>query len=236
MKVIKIIKYVFTFIGIAMLTGTLFMYKSTNEFLEISISSEGTVIDLLASRSSSSSNNSITFQPLVQFTEKKGNNIEFLSSTSSNPPSYSVGEKIEIIYNPESPNKAKIKSFFSIWGGVTIVGSLGFIFFIIGGSIFLFDKKKSKLLKYLKQNGTRIDADFQNVKINRSLTVNGQNPFQIISQWQNPTTSKLHIFSSDNIWFDPSNFITTGKIKVLIDKKNPKKYWVDLSFLPEVKD
>ena len=56
----------------------------------------------------------------------------------------------------------------------------------------------------------------------------------IVSQWQNPATSKLHIFESDNIWFDPTDFIKTDKIKVWIDRKNPKKYMVDLSFLPEV--
>ncbi len=235
MKAIKIIKYVFTIIGIGMLVGAFFMYKSANEFLETSITAEGTVIDLLRSRSSSSSDNSITYKPLVEFTEKEGNRIEFSSSTSSNPPSYSVGEKVEVLYNPESPNKAKIKGFFSIWGGVTIVGILGFVFFTIGSSIFLFDKKKSNLLKHLKQNGTRIDTDFQSVAINHSLTVNGRNPFQIISQWQDPATSKLHIFTSDNIWFDPSDFIKGDKIKVLIDKRNLKKYWIDLSFLPKVK-
>ena len=234
MKVLNIIKYVFTIIGAGMLIGTFSIYKNTNEFIKKSIETEGTVIELLESRSSSSSDNTIMYKPLVQFTDNKGTHIEFSSSTSSNPPSYSVNEKVEVIYNPESPNKAKIKSFFSLWGGATILGVLGLVFFIIGGSIIAYSIKKKNMLKYLKQHGTKIASDFQNVNINTSLAVNGKNPFIVVSQWQNPETSELHIFTSDNIWFDPTDFIKTDKINVLIDRKNTKRYSVDLSFLPKV--
>lgn len=188
---------------------------------------------MLQSRSDSS-NNSITYKPLVKFIDDKGTPIEFLSSTSSNPPSYSVHEKVEVIYNPEFPNEAKIKSFFSLWGGATILGVLGLVFFIIGGSIIAYGIKKKNMFKYLKQNGKKIEADFQSVNINSSLNVNGVNPFIVVLQWQNPETSELHIFKSDNIWFDPTDFIQTDKINVLIDRRNPKRYSVDLSFLPKV--
>ncbi len=148
MDAIKIAKNAFSIVGILLLTGTFFMYESTNEFLKTSITAEGKVIDLLQSRSSSSSDNSITYKPLVRFIEKKGTKIEFTSSTSSNPPSYHVGEKVEVLYNPESPNNAKIKGFFSIWGGVTIVGTIGLVFFIVGASIFIFHKNESSFLRH----------------------------------------------------------------------------------------
>jgi len=189
---------------------------------------------MLQSRSSSSSDNSIMYKPLVQFTDNKGTLIEFSSSTSSNPPSYSVNEKVKVIYNPKSPNKAKIKSFFSLWGGATILGLIGLVFFIIGSSIIANNIKKKNMLKYLKQYGTKITTNFQNVNINTTLAVNGKNPFVVVSQWQNPKTSELHVFKSDNIWFDPSDFIKSDEITVLIDRKNPKRYSMDLSFLPKV--
>lgn len=234
MRALNIIKYVFIILGIGMLIGAFFIYKKTSQFVEKSIQTQGTVVELLKSRSSSSSDNSIMYSPLIQFTDGKGTQIEFSSSNSSNPPSYSVNEKVEVIYNPESPNNAKIKSFFSIWGGVTMLGILGAILFATGGSVIYYNVKRNNILKYLKQNGTRIESDFQSVQINNSLTVKGRNPYTIVSQWQNPETSELHIFTSDNIWFDPTEFIKTDEIKVLIDRKNPKKYSVDLSFLPKV--
>jgi len=231
MKKIKLIKYIFTILGTGILVGTFFIYINASNFLKISITSQGTVVDLL--ESISSSNNSIMYNPLVNFIDEKGNSIEFSSSSGSNPPSYTIGEQVEVLYNPEFPNDAKINGFFSIWGGAIITGILGVVFFSIGISIFIFEKRKRITLQYLKQNGTAIQSDLQRVGINNSLAVNGRSPYQIVSQWQNPVTSKLHIFTSDNIWFDPTDFIKTNKIKVFIDRNNPKKYVTDLSFLPK---
>ena len=77
-------------------------------------------------------------------------------------------------------------------------------------------------------------AKFQSVKINRSFKVNGRNPYQILAHWQNPATSELHVFVSDNIWFDPTDYIDQDDIVVLIDKDNPSSYYVDTSFLPKL--
>ena len=234
MNALKIIKYIFTIIGLGMLVGTFFIYKSTSNFLEKAITAKGTVVDLRESRSSSSSSNSITYAPVVKFTDNQGKETEFTNSSSSNPPSYDVGEIVEVLYEQEKPQSAKINGFFSLWLGTLILGGLGSIFASIGLGFFVYDIRKNKKEANLRLNGSRIETDFQSVDINTSFAVNGKNPFVIVSQWQNPATSKLHIFESDNIWFDPTDFIKTDKIKVWIDRKNPKKYMVDLSFLPEV--
>jgi len=126
-----------------MLVGTLFLLKNTTSFLATSITSQGTVIDMETRRSSSSSGSgssskkSKTYAPVIRFTDKSGNSYSFTSSTSSNPPSYSIGESIEVLYNPVSPSDAKIKGFFSIWGGILILGILGIVFFGIGISFFI---------------------------------------------------------------------------------------------------
>ncbi|MGJ8743137.1 DUF3592 domain-containing protein [Polaribacter sp.] len=232
MKALNIIKYIFTIVGVGMLVGASFLYKNTSEFLKNSIETEGEVIEMIRSRSSS--NESLMYKPLVQFYDVNGNVIEFASSVSSSSPSYGIGEKVAVLYTAESPNKAKIKGFFTIWGGILILGIMGAVFSAVGLSFFIYRKRKENRLKHLKQNGKRIEADFKNVILNRSLTVNGRNPYQVIAQWQNPATSKLYVFSSENIWFDPTEFVNTDKIKVLIDKKNPKIYQVDISFLPEL--
>ena len=61
-----------------------------------------------------------------------------------------------------------------------------------------------------------------------------ETPSRIICQWENPSTSKGHVFTSENIWFDPNDYMKSDKITVLIDKRNPKKHIVNLSFLPEI--
>ena len=86
----------------------------------------------------------------------------------------------------------------------------------------------------MKRSGTPIKAKYESVEINRSLKVNGKRPYKIHAQWLNPETDEVHIFDSDNIWFDPTDYITDDEITVLIDKKNPKRYFVDTSFLPRM--
>jgi hypothetical protein len=138
------------------------------------------------------------------------------------------------LYQNSSPEQARINSFFSLWGASTILGGIGAVFFLVGFSIILFGSIKGKKIEYLRKNGIPIKAKVQSVKTNDSFEVNGRNPYQIYAQWKNPATSELHIFSSENIWFDPTDHIKNDEITVLIEKDNPNKYYVDISFLPKV--
>lgn len=230
MKKISIIKYTFTVVGIGMLAGAFFLFTNTQEFLKSALTADGTVVELVRTRST----DSYTYKPVVEFKTRDGSLIEFTSSSSSNPPSYSQGEIVEVLYQESFPEQAKINGFFSLWGGPAIVGGLGSAFFLIGVSILLLGALKGKKIEHLRKNGISIKAKFQSVEINDSLKVNGKSPYQICAQWQNPTTAELHIFNSENIWFDPTDHINTDEITVLIEKDNPKKHYVDISFLPKV--
>lgn len=230
MKGINHIKYFFTLLGSAMLIGTLFMYKGNQEFIAKSIETDGIVIDLLEFKSK----NRRTYKPLVQFTDNKGKLIEFTTAQTSR--SHYIGEKVKVLYNPALSHEAKINSYFSLWGSAIFVGGFGALFLIVCCGIMIKNVMKKNKKKYLEQYGAKIETDFQNVNINTSLKVYGVSPFVVVSQWQNPETSKIHVFTSDNIWFDPTDFIKSDRIQVFIDRQNPKKYVVDLSFLPELAD
>lgn len=230
MRTISIVKYAFTMVGLGMLVGSFFIYQNTQVFLKNALTTEGLVIELVASRSSDST----TYRPVIEFKTQDGSRIEFISSTGSNPPSYSKGEAVEVLYQESFPEQAKVNGFFSLWGGSIILGGMGSVFFLVGISIILFGVLKGKKIEYLRKNGIPIKAKLQSVEINSSLEVNGRNPYQICVQWKNPATSELHIFNSDNIWFDPTEHMDNDEITVLIEKNNPKKYHVDISFLPKV--
>lgn len=139
MNDIATMENIFTLIGIGMLVGALLFYRSTRSFLAKALSTEGTVIDFIASRSTSSSSgtSSYTYQPVVVYTDANGDITQFVSSVGSNPPDYSVGERVEVLYLPGKTQEAKINSFFSLWGGVAILGALGGIFFLVGVGILL---------------------------------------------------------------------------------------------------
>ena len=223
--------YVFAFIGVGLLAGALALALNTRSFISSAKSAPGVVTELIQKRDS---DGSVTYTPVTTFTADNGSTITFTSSFSSNPPSYDVGEKVEVLYAPDNPNEARIRGFGSLWLGPVILGGLGLVFSAIGFGITIALRLRAKRREWLMAYGTEILADFQSVERNTSLKVNGRSPWRVIAQWQNPETGQLHVFNSENLWFDPSNYIQTKQLKVLLDPKNAKRYHVDISFLPQL--
>jgi hypothetical protein len=97
MKLLNTILYANGAIGIGMLVTSAYLYHDTNQFINQSLKADGTVVDLVRGRSNSSrmsssstqgTSRSGTYAPVVEFKTEAGDTVEFVSSTSSNPPSY----------------------------------------------------------------------------------------------------------------------------------------------------
>jgi hypothetical protein len=230
MKADGIIKYGFTVLGIGLILVALYLLQITRTFLAEASRANGTVIELVRSRSSDSN----TYAPVVRFVTEAGESIEFTSDTSSNPPSYSEGESVEVLYRTAAPRAARINGFFSLWLGPIIAGGLGTVFGLIGGGMLFAPMLAGRKQADLKQRGTRIVTTFQSVEQNTSVSVNGRHPFRVVTQWTNPATSQIHVFESENLWFDPTAHINARDIGVYIERGNPKRYYVDVSFLPQL--
>jgi hypothetical protein len=112
--------------------------------------------------------------------------------------------------------------------------SMGAVFTSIGLGVSLSGKVRARRAARLRQEGTPIQTTFQSVERNTSLKVNGRHPFRIVSQWRNPSTGEVHVFESENLWFDPSEYVTGRHVTVYIERDNPDSYWMDLSFLPKL--
>ncbi|MBD2355591.1 DUF3592 domain-containing protein [Tolypothrix sp. FACHB-123] len=133
------------FIGSVMAgMGTLFTVigvvngLDTRSFVNSSIQTQGTVIDVVR-RSSRDSDGDISYAyyPVIKFTPASGEETIFESTTGTNPPSYSRGQSINILYNPQQPNSARENSWFTLWGFPAIFTGIGSIFVVIGGALFL---------------------------------------------------------------------------------------------------
>ncbi|WP_085901275.1 DUF3592 domain-containing protein [Kiloniella majae] len=235
MKTIKILKYIFMSVGLITLSVMGIWSYTTHNFVDNAHSAQGTVIDLIQSRSSSSSStsNSYVYRPEVIFQTATGEEVTFQSSTGSNPPAYNRGEKVSVLYNPENPQDAKIDGTLSLWLGPLILGVIGFIFSAFGIGLSVYFYKKEKLKNYLLRHGSHVTARIDSITENTSVRVNGRYPFQITAQWQDPVSGTLHLFKSDNIWFNPTDHIQRDTVTVLVDQSDPEKYFVDLSFLPK---
>lgn len=230
MKTFNTLRVIFALVGVGMLVGAFFSFQSTSTFLETATAKPGVVTDLIRSRSSDSN----AYYPLVRFEDEKGRLTEFLSSSGSNPPSYSRGETVRVLFMPGNAESARIDGFFSLWGVTLIVGGLGGVFFMVGAGMFVVPAVRNSGASKLRKTGQRVQGMFQGVEKNQRIVMNGKSPYQIVCQWQNPVTSDVHVFRSRNLWFDPSDHIQSESIPVYINPTNPKRYWVDTSFLPKM--
>lgn len=232
MKSMRVFTAVFLLVGLGMLIGAGLLVRNTQSFVARAASAQGQVVDLIPSRSSQ--NSSTTWAPQVRFTAADGQVVEFQSSTSSNPPAYARGETVTVLYDPATPQSARLKGLFSLWGGPLILGGLGAVFFLIGLGFLLVPRLTRRSDEHLRSSGRLIETQLQSVEENTSVSVGGRHPYRIISQWQNPADLMVYVFHSHNIWYDPTQYLGGKQIKVYIDGDNPKKYFVDTSFLPKL--
>ncbi len=224
----KMLKYMFTLLGLVALGIGLVLTKHTLVFIEDSVLTEGHVIELDKIRSEGE----YTFKPIVSYRDNNGYEYQFRSSAGSNPPRYAVGDQVEVLYKASLPEQAKIKDFFSLWGLEALFSFGGAVFFSIGLTMILRGYFKRVTIKNLKIKGRAINAKIEYVQVNDMVSINYENPYVVIASWKDPLTSINHEFKSENLWFDPTGYITNDEIIVYIDKKDSSKYFVDTSFLP----
>jgi hypothetical protein len=82
-------------------------------------------------RSTSQTRTSTTFAPVFKFIDHQGKEHE-VEGWGSNPPAYSVNEKVNVRFLKEDPQQAKLESFIDLWGAATVVGGTSIVFCLFG--------------------------------------------------------------------------------------------------------
>jgi hypothetical protein len=232
MKKPGFLSVLFGLIGVGLLVGAAVLVMKTRSFIAAAKHAPGTVTELLEKRDRD--DGSISYTPVVEFNADNGASIRFTSSFSSKPAAYDVGERVEVLYAPNNPNDARINGFGSLWLAPLILGGIGVAFAGIGFGILIAFRANQKKRAWLMAYGTEIQAEFQSVERVSTHKKRGRRPWRIVAQWQNPETGQLHIFNSENLWFDPTAHVKTKQVKVLLDPKDSKRYHLDVSFLPQL--
>ena len=81
------------------------------------------------------------------------------------------------------------------------------------------------------ETGDKIYADFKEVTINYSYSVNTRHPYIIICTGKDSVTGEVRTFKSENLWDNPEYIIKERNITtfpVYIDINNRKKYYLSL--------
>lgn len=170
---------------------------------------------------------SVTFYP------RQGERVTFSSQVCSRP-GYDVGDSVELFYDPSEPQNAHIDSFVQNWFVSLILGGFGLLF-MLGGLVFLVPAALAgKRHARLKHRGQAIQARFLEIRRNAFSTLNNVPAWQLVCQWQNPISGEVHLFYSEDLWFDPQPYVDRELLQVHIDPENPRRYSVDISFLPRL--
>ena len=214
-------------LGGAIFGGGVYLSQEEIEFYTQSTQTEGTIIGIDSKRSG----NTNYYYPVVSFESEDGNTYTISSKTGTNGPfDHETGEKIKIRYLKEKPTNAKIDNFMELWGMSAILLAVGLVFFLAGvyGCYNFFHK--IKLRKELPRTGKLIKLPG---RVESKLSKN-KTEFVVVAEWLNPGDSKMYVFTSDKISYDPTSLLTDKLLDVWIDPMSPKKrYYVDVSFLPE---
>ncbi|MBI4836157.1 MAG: DUF3592 domain-containing protein [Candidatus Abawacabacteria bacterium] len=228
-KKARIIIWILLIMGIGELCLAYGNYRNTQAFLDKAIKTHGTVTKIAGHIDS---DGDYMYSPVITFTDRRGKEHTFESATSSNLPAFEEGDRIEVLYDPADFKTAQLNSFADLHLGTLILGIMGGLFTLISGGVLFSMHKRKQKIEWLKHNGQVVKAKVLSVDRNTNLKVNGQSPYVIVTQWQDPMGA-IQVFRSDNIWFDPSQYVK-DEIDVFIDPNNIKSYWVSLEQLPKV--
>ena len=101
-------------LGIAISAAAAFSYYQTSQFLERSIKSTGTVIDLGMRKHLS--------YPVVSYADSSSIAHVLHSTMGCSPPTFELDEKVTVAYQPDNPGDAKIVAFFQLWFYTFLLG------------------------------------------------------------------------------------------------------------------
>ena len=119
----------FALAGMVLLGAGVMWWQNTRNFVQSAEHADGTVIEIVRSRDR---DGNTMFSPVVEFTDHQGQRREYHSNTKSNPSFYSVGDKVQILYDRDRPDSAGINHWLDLYLGplVLIVIGAGFLFVV----------------------------------------------------------------------------------------------------------
>lgn len=109
----------FLFIG-------LYGLYSTHQSKKNLIETEGTVVGNVLTIFGDA-----TYAPAIKFSTQDSTEIIFTGSVGANPPMYEIGEKVDVLYDSNKPQEARIKSFMELWFGDVLFISIALFVFTI---------------------------------------------------------------------------------------------------------
>lgn len=217
----NIVKYVFSAVGSVCLILFIVLSITTIQFIARATTATGTVVSYETTRGESGT----MYKPVVQFKTVDGKTISFTSKVGSSSRSYDYHQEVKVLYDPESPGNASIKSFLGLWFLPMILGILGCVSSAIGFGIILHGKK-NRLGAFLKSIfGPSVKAYGEWAMVSEQ---------GLIDVWYSP--DKKHTNTEDEFLFEVARFGGNAMREMGLDKECKQiNIWIE-GRIPAVED
>jgi hypothetical protein len=149
-----VIKWTFLLIGLLFLLGSLISAHNTQMFLRRSVTTQARIAGLKPVHSQR--DNSVTYAPVFRFNVPGWHLATVVSHTSSNPPTFKVGEVVTVHYEQGHPEDAVIDSFGQLWLGDVVFGGVGAVLTGIALLILLYGRRGKRREPALSNDGSGI--------------------------------------------------------------------------------
>lgn len=127
---------ILTLLGIVFMGIAFVLFKNARKLLKNGIKTTGVVVDTQERRSTDEDGVSISYHPVIEFEDQNGNKHTFVSTVgTSNPATWTKGDKVEIIYLPGHEKNARINKPLYLYLLPAVFGIVGFMFFSVGSAM-----------------------------------------------------------------------------------------------------
>ncbi len=212
---------IFPLLGILLLLAAFVIGFKTLQQVNTSLSAKGTVADILSDDSRHSG------KALITFTTLTGEQAEFYA-TNWLKSKYSIGDTVDVLYQPGALPNGRVNSFFSLYLLPAILAMIGLDLLIFS---FILNHSQQNLLerKKLVQTGQSINATYQNFRATSYRGSLSPARYYAEANWTDESTQKKYYFTSESVVAEEINTLKNGQnVIVYIDPKNPKHYYFDL--------
>lgn len=121
----------FGLIGLGVLAGGFYAQRSAAAFDAAAVRTTAVIVDF-EMRRSSGSKSTTTYAPVFEFSDREGTKRRVTSASSSSGQEHKIGQRVEVLYLPSAPEQARLDTWAERWLAVTILGSIGGVFTLVG--------------------------------------------------------------------------------------------------------
>ncbi len=223
---------IFLTVGLLCLTVAGFVYRHARVFAAHAERAEGQVVDVTR-RLARPGERTGTYSSVFRFTTRDGRTAEVSTGVRSTSARHREGQKVKVLYDPRDPQEAVIDSFLDRYFLLIVLVPIGLGFTAVGAPGLVVIALRERKEKRLRAYGRAVEATVTGVIRLR----NGLMPWRITADWTHPLRGEPVRLQSRNLYDDPAPYVKVGQtVRAWVDPDRPQRHWIDVSFLPGVRD